>query len=115
MKIGLARAVPVPSRAQKIAPTGHASFDVPITIPHKLALDSAVQIEIIARDRRFERAAGTRVIGATRKPGLCAQGQLSRAQYRTKLEELRAAMAAGELTPAQFDGYDAELVTCVPP
>jgi hypothetical protein len=74
-----------------------------------------VQIEIIARDRRFERAAGTRVIGAIRKPGLCVPGQLSRAQYRTKLEELRAAIAAGELTPAQFDRYDAELVTCVPP
>lgn len=44
---------------------------------------------------------------------ICLAGQLTRAQYRAKLAELRAAVAAGDLTQAEFDSYDAQLVTCL--
>ena len=47
------------------------------------------------------------------QPWRWKRGQLTRAQYRTKLNELRAAVAAGDLTQAQLDRYDAELVTCL--
>jgi hypothetical protein len=53
------------------------------------------------------------VVGVVRKRNLCTVGQLTRAQYRAKLTKLRAAVAAGELTQAQLDRYDAELVTCL--
>jgi hypothetical protein len=41
-------------------------------------------------------------------------GQLTRQQYHAKIAELRAAVAAGDLTSAQLDRYGAELVACLP-
>lgn len=96
-----------------ILPGEQAAFDIPMTIPHGLAIDSTVEIEVIARDPKFGQAAGTRVVGAIRKPALCMPGQLTRAQYYLKIAALREELAAGDLTPTQFDRYDAELVTCL--
>ena len=48
-----------------------------------------------------------------RKPRLCEPGQLTRAQYQAKIAELRTAVTAGDITQAQFDRYDAELVACL--
>lgn len=104
---------PIESPAQRVAPAGRASFDVPIAIPRELVIDSKVEIAITARDADLARSAHTTVVGVIRKPKLCAFGELTRAQYRAKLAELRAAVAGGNLTRSQFDRYDAELVTCL--
>jgi hypothetical protein len=104
---------PTKSPAQRIAPAGRASFDVPIAIPRELIIDSKVEIAITARDYELARSAHTTVVGVIRKPKLCAFGELTRAQYRAKVAALRAAVAAGNLTRSQFDRYDAELVTCL--
>jgi hypothetical protein len=104
---------PTKAPAQRIAPAGRASFDVPIAIPRELVIDSKVEIAITACDYELARSAHTMVVGVIRKPKLCAFGELTRAQYRAKLAELRTAVAAGNLTQSQFDRYDAELVTCL--
>jgi hypothetical protein len=41
-------------------------------------------------------------------------GQLTLAQYNAKIDVLRAAVAAGDLTQEQFDRDDAELIACLP-
>jgi hypothetical protein len=104
---------PTKSPAQRIAAAGRASFDIPIAIPRELVIDSKVEIAITACDYQLARSAHTMVVGVIRKPKLCAFGELTRAQYRAKLAELRAAVAAGSLTRSQFDRHDAELVTCL--
>ena len=112
-KVELETAVAGGSPAQEIAAAGHASFDVPVAIPRELAIDSTIEIAVSALDRKAQRSARTAVTGVIRKLKLCTAGQLTRAQYRAKLAELRAAVAAGDLTQTQLDRYDAELVTCL--
>lgn len=114
LEAAIAGGAPARSPAQHVAAAGHAAFDVPITIPRELAIDSTVEIAVSAHDPKAQRSARTVVVGVVRKLKLCTAGQLSRAQYRAKLKELRAAVAAGDLTQAQLDRYDAELVTCLP-
>jgi hypothetical protein len=113
LEIALAGGAPTRSQGQAISAAGHATFDVPLTVPRELAIDSTVEIAVSANDRQFARSAHTSLVGVVRKPKLCNAGQLTRAQYRAKLTELRAAVAAGDLTQAQLDRYDAELVTCL--
>jgi len=113
LEIALAGGAPMRSQVQVIAAAGHGTFDVPLTIPRELAIDSTVEIGVTANDRQFSRSAHTALVGVVRKPKLCNAGQLTRAQYRAKLAELRSAVAAGDLTQAQLDRYDAELVTCL--
>lgn len=113
LQAALSRQPPAVSPAQRVAPGGRTSFDLPIAIPSGLAIDSTVEISIVARDRQFARSASTRIVGVIRKPKLCAPGQLTHTQYRAKLAELRAARVAGDVTQDQFDRYDAELVSCL--
>jgi hypothetical protein len=113
LETSIAGAAPARSSTQDIAAAGHAAFDVAVAIPRELAIDSAVEIAVSAHDRKAGRSARTAVVGVVRKLKLCTSGQLTRAQYRAKLTELRAAVAAGDLTQAQLDRYDAELVTCL--
>jgi hypothetical protein len=67
----------VQSATRTIVPTGDATFDLPITIPRGLAIDSTVQLAITARDRQFARSAQATMVGVIRKPKLCATGQLT--------------------------------------
>ena len=113
LETSVAGGAQVRSPPQDIAVAGHAAFDVPIVIPRELAIDSTVEIAVSAQDRKAQRSVRTSVVGVVRKRKLCAAGQLTRAQYRAKLTELRAAVAAGDLTQAQLDKYDAELVACL--
>jgi hypothetical protein len=113
LEVALAGGAPTRSQPQTIAAGGHATFDVPLTIPRELAIDSAVEIGVTAQDRQQARTAHASLAGVVRKPKLCTAGSLTRAQYRAKLAELRAAVTAGDLTQAQLDRYDAELVTCL--
>jgi hypothetical protein len=106
-------ASPILSAAKRVAPASNATFDLPLRIPRELAIDAAVQLAITARDHLFARSVQTTIVGVIRQPKLCAAGQLTHTQYRAKLAELRAALAAGDLTQAQFDRYDVELVTCL--
>jgi hypothetical protein len=104
---------PVHSQTQPIAVGGHVFFDLSITIPRELPIDAPVEITITAHDRQSSRTTSTKLTGVVGRPKLCVPGKLTRAQYRAKLAELRAAVAAGDLTQAQLDRYDAELVTCL--
>jgi len=113
LETALAGGAPTRSQPQSIAARGHATFDLPLTIPRELAIDSPVEIAVTAQDRQFARTAHASLVGVVRKPKLCTAGSLTRAQYRAKLSELRAAVTAGDLTQAQLDRYDAELVTCL--
>jgi len=113
LETSLAGAKPAASVAKHVAPQEDTSFNITIAVPRELAIDSTVDIAIVAVDRQFARSANTRIAGVIRKPKLCAAGQLTHTAYRAKLAELRAAMAAGNLTQEQFDRYDVELVTCL--
>jgi hypothetical protein len=53
------------------------------------------------------------VAGVVRKLRLCEPAKLTRAQDQAKITELRAAVTTGDLTQAQLDRYDAELVACL--
>jgi len=86
---------------------------IPMAVPRDLAIDSTVEIAIVAVDHEFARSARTRIVGVIRKPRLCATGLSDRRASEAQLAELRAARAAGDLTQDQFDRYDAELVSCL--
>jgi hypothetical protein len=101
------------SLPKRVAAAGNATFDLPLSIPRELTIDSAVQLTLTARDQVFARSAQTTIVGVIRQPKLCAAGQLTHTQYRAKLAALRAAMVAGDLTQVQFDHDDLELVTCL--
>ncbi len=113
LETSIAGDAPARSVAQAIAPAGHASFDVPITVPRSLTINSSVEIAITAHDRKTPRAARTQLIGVVRKPRICSAGTLTRAEYNSKLAALHAQVSAGVLKKAAFDRYDAELVTCM--
>jgi hypothetical protein len=113
MEASIAGGTPARSPAQDVRASGRTAFDLPMVISRELTIDSTVEIVVTARDRQLQRSARTTVAGIVRKPKVCAAGQLTREQYRAKLTELRAAVAAGDLTQAQLDRYDAELVTCL--
>lgn len=101
------------SAPQPVPAAGRATIDVAITVPRGLPINAPVEIAITARDRASSRSARATVVGVVRKPRLCEPGQLTRAQYQAKIAELRTAVTAGDLTQAQFDRYDAELVACL--
>jgi hypothetical protein len=113
LETSVAHTAPARSPIQDLAAGGQVSFDVPVAISRDLALDSTVEIAVIARDRVFAGTARASVVGIVRKPKVCTTGQLTHEQYRAKLVELRAAVTAGDLTQAQLDRYDAELVSCL--
>jgi len=98
---------------QAVPAAGHATFNVAIAVPRGLPIHAPVEIAITARDRASSRSARATVAGVVRKPQLCEPGKLTRAQYQAKITELRAAVTAGDLTQAQLDRYDAELVACL--
>jgi hypothetical protein len=101
------------SPPQPVPAAGRATIDVAITVPRGLPINAPVEIAITARDRASSRSARATVVGVVRKPRLCEPGQLTRAQYQAKIAELRAGVTAGDITQAQFDRYDAELVACL--
>ena len=101
------------SVAQPVPAAGRATIDVAITVPRGLPINAPVEIAITARDRASSRSTRATLAGVVRKPRLCEPGQLTRAQYQAKLAELRTAVTAGDITQAQFDRYDAELVACL--
>lgn len=103
----------VHSTAQIVSPAGHVSFDVPISIPADLAINSNVEIATTAHARKTPRTAHAQVIGVIGKPRVCRAGTLTRAEYNAKVAAMRAAMASGGLRKDAFDRYDAELVTCM--
>jgi hypothetical protein len=113
LEISVAGGPPARSPPQAIAASGHQAFDVSVTVPRNLPINAPVEIAITARDRASSRSTRMAITGVVRKPRLCEPGQLTRAQYQAKIAELRAAVAAGDITQAQFDRYDAELVACL--
>jgi hypothetical protein len=101
------------SAPQPVPAAGRATIDVAITVPRGLPINAPVEIAITARDGASSRSARASVVGVVRKPRLCEPGQLTRAQYQDKIADLRASVTAGDITQAQFDRYDAELVACL--
>jgi hypothetical protein len=114
LEAAIARDPAVVSRVQIIAAGGRSTFDVPLMVPRNLPLDSTFEIMVTARDTMYASTARTSITGVIRKSKLCEPGQLTLAQYHAKIDVLRAAAAAGDLTQAQFDRYDAELIACLP-
>lgn len=102
------------SAPRAIAAAEHAMFDAPITIPRDAPVGSTIEIAIAARDQPSSRSARTVLSGVVRKQRLCTPGQLTREQYRKRIEDLRKAKDAGALSQPEFDGYDAELLACLP-
>jgi hypothetical protein len=101
------------SAPQPVPAAGRAMIDVAIAVPRGLPINAPVEISLTARDRASSRSVRASVVGVVRKPRLCEPGQLTRAQYQAKIGDLRAAVTAGDITQAQFDRYDAELVACL--
>jgi hypothetical protein len=113
LEVAVAGGPPARSVPRAIAVSGHRTLDVPIVVPRSLPIDSPVEIAITASDRPSSRTASTTIVGVVRKPKLCVRGQLTRAQYRAKVEALHGRVTAGDITQAEFDHYDAELVACL--
>ena len=101
------------SAPQPVPAGRRATIDVAITAPRG-APDQRAGRDRDHRARPRVVALGARDGGrVVRKPRLCEPGQLTRAQYQAKIAELRTAVTAGDITQAQFDRYDAELVACL--
>jgi len=113
VEASIAGGAPIVSADRPVPTGGDVSFELAMTVPRALPIDAPVEIAIAARDGPSSRSARATVIGVVRKPRLCVAGQLTLAQYRAKLADLRAAVASSELTQAQLDKYDAELVACL--
>ena len=105
----------VASRAptREVPVGGRAQIDVQVTVPRDLPIGATADLLVSAQDRPSSSVARTK-LAMVRKPKLCTPGQLTRAQYKTKLAGLRTGVANGILTQAQFDRYDAELLACLP-
>ncbi|HEY0190098.1 MAG TPA: hypothetical protein VGC42_03190 [Kofleriaceae bacterium] len=104
---------PVKARPFTVAAGGSGAAEVAIAIPRDLAIDSNLDVAITARSKRDKLEAKASAALVIRKRKLCVPGQLTRAQYQAKLTELRAAVAAGDMTQVQLDRYDAELTACL--
>jgi hypothetical protein len=98
---------------QTLPASRRISVQVPITMPRALPIDSVVEIAVTARDRSSAHSARLTFSAVIRKPKLCTPGQLTHPQYRAKVNEFRKAVAAGDITQAEFDRYDAALVSCL--
>jgi hypothetical protein len=113
LEIATPRAPTLRSRPEIVAVGGRVAFEIPLTLSRDLPLDSTFEVAVTASDSVYSSVARTTITGVIRKAKLCEIGQLTLAQYRAKVAELRAAAAAGDLTQAQLDRYDAELVACL--
>jgi hypothetical protein len=113
VQLTVAGAAQAGSNAKDLAGGASTVFDLPITIPRDLPLDAPVEIAVTAIEARYQRNAATTLTGVIHMPKLCTAGQLTRAQYDARIRELRAAVAAGDLTQAELDRYEAELVGCL--
>lgn len=113
LEVSIAGRSPTLVAPQSIAIAQQAAFEATVAVPRELPIDTAVEIAITARDRSSGGTARAVIKGVVRKPRLCVPGQLTREQYRAKLADLRSALTAGDLTQAQFDRYDSELVSCL--
>jgi hypothetical protein len=111
--VAVGRDPAVASQPKQIAANGSQVYDVPVVVPRGLALDSTVEIAAQASDLRYHRTADATIVGVVHRPKLCMPGQLTRAEYEAKIAELRKTLEAGDLTQAEFDRYDAELVGCL--
>lgn len=113
LKTSLTNGSPMTWPAQAIPAGGQARFEILLAIPRGLGIGSMVTLEITARDLRSRSAARTVMTGVIRNRKLCIPGHLTGTQYDVKLAKLRAMRDAGGLTQADFDHYDAELVSCL--
>jgi hypothetical protein len=87
-----------------------------VTVPDSETTPDAMLVLMLAEANGVTPPNISRRIPIAVPPGkrkVCSAGQLTRARYRAKLTELRAAMAAGDITQAQLDRYDAELIMCL--
>jgi hypothetical protein len=101
------------SPVQRVPAASHTIFDLEFTVPREFAIGASVEISITALEGRSLRSKPTIIRGVVRKPKLCVSGQLTLEQYNMKLIDLRTALKGGDLTQAQLDRYDAELVACL--
>ena len=101
------------TQAQDVLASSRGVFMAPVVIPRELAVNATVQIAITARETRRGRATQTTLSATVGKPKLCDAGKLTRKQYDTKVAELRTTVASGDMTQAQLDRYDAELILCL--
>ena len=113
LKTSLTDGSPMTWPAQAIPAGCQARYEILLAIPRGLGVGSMVTLEITARDLRSKSAARTVMTGVIRNRKLCIPGRLSGTQYDVKAAKLRAMRDAGGLTQAEFDRYDAELVSCL--
>lgn len=106
-------AATIRSKPQEVPPSKRTSFVASLVIPRDLPMKSAIQIGINVRDTRLGGAVQTALHATVGKPKLCDVGKLTRAQYEAKVVELRATVASGDMSQAQLDRYDAELILCL--
>lgn len=113
LEVAVGSEPPVRSKPQLIARSGRLMFDVPFDVPRTLPVNAQVPIAVTVRDRPSSVTATTTMVGLVRKPRLCAPGALTRAEYRARVEELQAQLAARRLTQSEYDDYEAQLVACL--
>lgn len=104
----LARSKPI-----AVGVAGRVTVDTDVVVPRALPIGTPFDVVVTARDRASASTTRHTIGAVVGKPTPCTPGQLSRAQYDAKLKEARAAEAAGAITKADVDKYDAELTACL--
>lgn len=113
LEISIAASLQGRSSVQAIPPGTQATFHVAMVLPRELPVNSQVELVVVARGAQLPVAAQMKLGAMVRKPKLCIAGKLTREQYEAKMDKLRTAFVAGDVTQSQFDRYDAEFVACL--
>lgn len=103
----------VRSGARDLAASQSGAFDVPVELGLDLTVGSSAELGINVLDAQLHRVAHTTVTLQITKPRLCEPGSLTRAAYDAKIAKLRNNVRAGNMTQAEMDGYDSELLLCL--
>jgi hypothetical protein len=95
-------------------PTGHAhQVLLAIDVPQDAAIDSELGLVVETVGGKDAAVARTRLSALIARPQICPEGKLTREDFARKRDELRRKLAAGLITKAEYQKYEAELVACL--
>jgi hypothetical protein len=97
-----------------IAPHGHVEFEVTPTLPRSVKAGSLLPITITMTINTPEFApVHQQILIRVTPAGMCTQGKLTRDAYEAKRKRMQDALKSGALNQAEYDRYDAEIVSCL--
>jgi len=94
-----------------VQPGSTVTRTLDVTIPDDVVDDAATVLVTFTEGSGNAPAELTKKLPLTR--AVCPGGKLTRAKYDEKRGKLKRALAAGDMTQAEFDKFDAELLHCL--